>query len=639
MTKRYVLGMVAAGVLGAFAASGTGSVFDDCVYWFCGGRDSNEDGFLQSGELLDTMHANDTSHNAHTCTLYGWSRVSGQKSRGVQLREEDVYCPAQGVTNRTLCLYLPQSQDYTTNYVENADGSITTNTAISYYCNNAVLLNFDNMHALMPTNVYTFIMRIRREQGLSSAQWFFNGYNGPGGASKEGMLMGFDKSGNFVGYVATGKFNTSSPTNLPVNCWADIAVVVMTNRVRIGIWKDPIKASIDRDSKPRYYFATSVNTPSTAGVYANLTATKFYLGAQDAHTSRVTKGTNTEKFFVGSIQQIAFWNRALTDDEVIEAWQTPMVDVWRLGLVNDSTAELGGTAAATATVDIDAISADGRWADVPGAIPAGGTLNLDFTLRKSRFGADKTAADSVTLPQLLNVRTLSTADEGAARVTVNGTTAGTIRLKPNATNTLFLAAKLFHVTGVNRIALTRTDAGSSAIGIDQIKLTGSFQAGIRSNNASEFSATPGRCHEVGWPQQSDWHEVRNALNSASNSNTTNYWMHVIVPDEAADYGCTYTVRLYQNRGDAANTNVVRLCVNGVEKIAYTNDAGLALRQLSTSATNYEINFEPGELKAGDNVLWWNQYTANRGTNPSCTYFDFHRFEVVAKPSGTFLILR
>ena len=110
MIKRYMFGMVVAGVLGAFAASGTGSVFNDCVYWFCGGRDSSGDGFLQSGELLDTMHANDTSHNAHTCTLYGWSRVSGQTSRGVQLREEDVYCPAQGVTNRTLCLYLPQSQ-------------------------------------------------------------------------------------------------------------------------------------------------------------------------------------------------------------------------------------------------------------------------------------------------------------------------------------------------------------------------------------------------------------------------------------------------------------------------------------------------------------------------------------------------
>ena len=30
---------------------------------------------------------------------------------------------------------------------------------------------------------------------------------------------------------------------------------------------------------------------------------------------------------------------------------------------------------------------------------------------------------------------------------------------------------------------------------------------------------------------------------------------------------------------------------------------------------------------------------NRATKPPCTYFDFHRFEVVAKPIGTILIVR
>ena len=97
------------------------------------------------------------------------------------------------------------------------------------------------------------------------------------------------------------------------------------------------------------------------------------------------------------------------------------------------------------------------------------TLNLDFTFRKTRFGAASSAANVVTLPQLLCVRTLSTAAEGAAAVRVNGTLAGTIRLKPNATNTLFLAAKLFNATTANRISLTRTDGGSAAIGLDQIK--------------------------------------------------------------------------------------------------------------------------------------------------------------------------
>ncbi len=614
------------------AVCASGGVYDDCVYWFCGGRDSNGDGFLQSGELTDTMHANNTSHNAHKCTVNGWSNISGMQSLGVQLREEDVYCPAQGVTNRTLCLFLPQSVEL----VDNGNGTVTTN-----YCNNSVELN-SQLLSLVPTNKYTCIMRIRVEK-LLSANWFFNCYQGNTIASgHKGFLLGFNSSGDFSSYGPGGSLSVSSPGALPTNCWADISIVVSNNTIRLGIWRDLQVPSASRGSGLRYAFKSST-TKVVSGHSLNMTMHKVWLGTQDAHTTRKPKNasssTNIAKMFSGSYQQIAFWNRALSDEEVLEAWHTPMADVWRLGLVNNSTVEMGGTASATTTVNVDAITAEGRWQDVPGTLPAGGTLNLDFTLRKSRFGADKTASKAVTLPQLLCIRTLSTASEGAATVRVNGTLAGTICLKPNATNTLFLAAKLFNVTGVNRIALTRTDAGSSAIGLDQIKLTGSFQAGIRSDNASEFSYTPGRCNDTGWPQQSDWYEVRNALNSATNSDTTNYWMHVEVPEEAVEYGCTYTVMLNQANGGAANTNIVKLCVNGVEKIAYTNDAGLALQQLPNSWQNYVITFEPGELKAGDNVFWWNQYTANRGTKPPCTYCDFHRFEVVPKPNGTILIVR
>ena len=620
--KKILMTVAAMAVAFAF-----GGVFDDCVYWFCGGRDSNGDGFLQSGETIDTMHANDTSHNAHKCTIYGWSNVSGMQSLGAQLREEDVFCPAQGVTNRTMCIFLPQSQEY----ADNGDGTVTTN-----YCNNAVHFN-NQLISLLPTNVFTCVMRLRRERKIGN-EWFFNCYQGNTIASHRGFLVGFTANGDFTSHAPGGSLGVATPESLPTNCWADIAIVVSNNTVRIGIWRDKQLPSSSRGSTIRYNFA-SADSKTVDGHRPNLTPYKFLIGTQETMTKRTLKTTNTAKMFSGSYQQIAFWNRALSDEEVLEAWHTPMADVWRLGLVNNSTVEMGGTASATTTVDVDAITADGRWQDVPGTLPAGGTLNLDFTFRKTRFGAASSAANIVTLPQLLCVRTLSTSADGTATVRVNGTSAGTIRLKPNVTNTLFLAAKLFNATTANRIALTRTDGGSAAIGLDQIKLTGSFQAGLQNNGAGEFSKTPGCSAEHIWGQQSDWYELRNAMNSNKGSNTTNYWMHVEVPDEAVEYGCTYTIRLNQTYGDAANTNIVKLCVNGVEKIAYTNDAGRALRQLPNSWQNYVITFEPGELKAGDNVFWWNQYTANRNDSPPCTYIDFHRFEVVPKPNGTILIVR
>ena len=451
--------LVAIGMMSATCAFG--NVFDDCVYWFCGGRDSNGDGLLQTDELPDTMHANDAAHDAHKYTIYGWSRVSGMEALGVQLREEDVFCPAQGVTNRTLCLFLPQSQER----VDNGNGTVTTN-----YCNNSVLLN-TQLLSLAPGNEYTCILRVRRERQIGN-EWFFNCYN----SSSGGFLLGFTAAGDFTSYGYNSSLSVSSPGKLPTNCWADVAVVVSNQTVRLGLWRDKQLPSASRGSGTRYTFtSTSVKTSKYD---LDLTMQKMLLGTQDAHTRRTAKTTNTGKMFCGSYQQIAFWNRALSDEEVLEAWQTPMADVWRLGLANDSTAEMGGTASDTTTVDVDAITADGRWQDVPGSLPAGGTLNLDFTFRKTRFGAASSAA-----------------------------------------------------------------------------------------------------------------------------------------------------------------NVVKLCVNGVEKIAYTNDAGLAVRQLPSSWENYEIHFEPGELKAGDNLFWWNQYTANRDGSTPCTYIDFHRFEVEPKPNGTMLILR
>ena len=48
-----------------FAAHGSANVFDDAVFWFRGGKDINGNGYMQSGEFFDDLHANDASHNNH----------------------------------------------------------------------------------------------------------------------------------------------------------------------------------------------------------------------------------------------------------------------------------------------------------------------------------------------------------------------------------------------------------------------------------------------------------------------------------------------------------------------------------------------------------------------------------------------
>ena len=50
----------------AFAAQGSTNVFNDAVFWFRGGKDIGDDGYLrQQGEFFDDLHANAPTHDYH----------------------------------------------------------------------------------------------------------------------------------------------------------------------------------------------------------------------------------------------------------------------------------------------------------------------------------------------------------------------------------------------------------------------------------------------------------------------------------------------------------------------------------------------------------------------------------------------
>jgi len=623
--------------LAIFAISGFayGGVFDDCVYWFCGGRDSDGDGLLKNnniGEMVDSIHASDLSDDIHKIYVQGYARISGQESLGVQLREEDVYCPAQGVTNRTMCVYIPQHPEFT----DNGNGTITTN-----FCNNMVKYNSAHKLFSILTNAeYTCIMRLRRGEAnvFGKEEWFFNTYQGNTIESNKGMLLGFNKNGAFTSYAPQSTLSVTSPTSVPTNTWADIAIIVSNDTVRLGAWVDLGMNLTNRGDSVRAKFtSTTTGTKTVDGVKyrPNLAPYKLFIGSQHDLAEKKNYETNIDKMFEGSVQQIAFWGRVLTDDEVVEAWQTPMADVWRLGLSNDSSSEMGGTTASVATVDIDSITADGRWQDVPGEIAAGGALNLDFTFRKSRFAAGKNASSA--LSQILCVKPLSVSSGGTVQVTVNGASVGSaVALVPGETATLFISSTYFSVSGVNRISLVRTDGGASAIGIDQIRLIGSFQTGIADDSPAEFSYRPGQSPGVSWPQSSDWYDMRNALNPRSGDRYKTVTLKIRLPNEVVPYKHIYTVRMREDYS-GANTNVLTLAVNGDIKAAWTNDSGIGIAQIPTSFAEFKILFKEDELLAGINEFTWTLTTANTASGPSpILYFDSHKLE--AKDSKGFVVI-
>ena len=55
------------------ALRGSGSVFNDAVYWFRGGMDKNGNGVMDGGEAFDDLHANDANHANHDrMAVSGW---------------------------------------------------------------------------------------------------------------------------------------------------------------------------------------------------------------------------------------------------------------------------------------------------------------------------------------------------------------------------------------------------------------------------------------------------------------------------------------------------------------------------------------------------------------------------------------
>ena len=91
-----------------FAAHGSTNVFNDAVFWFRGGKDRNNDGYIQQGEFFDDLHANDASHENHqmpmSTSLYTGDSVAF-KGNAV-LQNETVVFPALGTSKEMKVLHI-----------------------------------------------------------------------------------------------------------------------------------------------------------------------------------------------------------------------------------------------------------------------------------------------------------------------------------------------------------------------------------------------------------------------------------------------------------------------------------------------------------------------------------------------------
>lgn len=606
--KKIVACAAMAMVVGSVAASG---VYDDCVFLFEGGRDGfnggTPDGLLQKGEFVDELRVGVPTHENNQGTLNGFSTNFLACTDSVNLH-------AAGLGSQSVPYLKFQPYIWT-----------TSNGAVTNF--NYGTLNLPFVGKACPTNTYSAVLRVRRDKAspLGGTEWLVSfGYSK--NTDGQGFMFGFTSAGGLTthgtGNSSPGNVSMASVNgkvqNIPVGQWTDIGVVVSNNVVRYHVsfpGRDTTSSSSDGPGQIFHYqqvFA-AINNVSDAhnGMPPNLTmaSASIHLGGQESGENKIySKTGNQIKFFDGSVQRIAFWNRVLTDREIGEALAFPRPSHVFLGGQNGHADEFGQTDKAEATIGPDLIQKD-SWANFPASFRAGDKRTIKFNM----------SADDATLSQLLVIKPLATSPAAAFRISLNGTVLSENEPMEAGEKLKFpiraFKTRARFLTGTNSLLLERVDAGAP-ITVDAIWLGGSWYVGKKDNRQKQ---------DFGWHyaytymDYLDTYSYGRALNNGSGAKN---WSFIACPpkDVSESFPVRYCVR-YKVDGctdPAAHLDLI------VDKTS-TNNLGN-----STAAnTDWWI-----PLAAGEHDM---HFQAS-GTN-GVYYFDCHALTFDPPPLGMMILLR
>lgn len=609
MNSGKLFGLVIATAGCAIAAYGSANVFDDAVFWFRGGKDCvTADGQLELGEFFNDLQAHDPSHDSHKCTVYGYPENR-------TFRTEGVVFPALG----TACAKQMQVLNISDNKRVSNDLA-TTNRWPAVV--NPYTRIFKNNNI---SNEYTIVFRLRLDS--QSEMWLFKaGYDGN---AKTGLLFGFTKDTSHDGCVYAKGYGTqtSGGSNggihfnsvfVPTNTWMDIAVVVGNGKVRVGA---AAPSSLDaRGKNPAIVFQQRALWTDNCVLSSN--AGHYLLFGQSQYSTQ--PATPSGDNFKGSVQQIAVWKRALSDQEVMAAFGMPRPALFRTGFDNGASDEFGGTRSGT-TQTIEGL---GSWQGVSDTMLAGDTWTVNFDGLRDEAG----------LPQIFSLRSLQSSSSASLDVSVNGTPLGT-RYVGKGGCAYWPVASNIVVQGANSAVIRRVDGGAGVFRLDSMELGGSVGVGIMDMQfATDGTSDPLRM-SGGVPSASDPNPQHWSRNLWTYQSCTNVHFRVWVDPAVAEIcpGRFRTRTLCSHRSNVAPYLIVgdeyfSLKVNGAEK---------ATRDCSRSWETMTIDFAPGELHGG-----WNDIEMITASSGTCYWIiDYYRFETFLNKgfshpqSGTFLIAR
>ena len=596
---KKVLGSVLVGACMIVAAYGSANVFDDAVFWFRGGKDKNGDGYMDYGEFFDDLRAstpNDGNHNMTMASTLYTGDAAAFKGNAVFSKEQVVF-PALGtsaVKDDVQVLHISADQQ-----------------GGKYYFPFAV-----NPHSVFVrnqvSNEYTIVSRIRLDDdnvNKNEEKCFCKiGYSTNDLARQQGMWLGFKKQNTttscrqITGYCTPDGSSNDNAFDLnlyvPTNTWVDMAVVVGNGKLRVGI---ALPQSL----------AAHGNNPTIAFDETDMRTDNYELLESDAHyllfcrngqTTFKQANTTDRTCFIGSVQQMAIWKRALGDQEVMAAFGMPRPAIFRMGFDNGNSNEFGGTRT-NSTQTIDGL---GSWQGVWNEMRANDEWTVNFNALR----------DEANLPQIFSIKSLH-GSAAQIEVELNGTSLGEGRVAADTRAFWPVASNIVH-EGANELVVKCKDGGIRGFLIDAMELGGSLGVGKMTGSSTDDGRVDPERIETGVPSAADPNTQHWPTKLQPSTGINDLHFRVWIDPDVADKA-SFTLKT------AAKCDAT----SSAEKFTlYVNRAAKGYIYANASWKQPSLSFKAGDLLGG-----WNDIDFY-STDSRCWEIGYFRFEtVLSSPFG------
>ena len=578
----------------AFAAQGAPNVFDDAVFWFRGGKDKNGDGYIDYGEFFDDLRANtpnDGNHNmTMSSTLYK-NDYAVFKGNAVFSSEQVVF-PALGDSAAKDDVQVLH---------------ISADAKSGYYFPFAV-----NPHSFFTrneiSNEYTIVSRIRLDDNNANKNeekcFLKVGYSTNDLARQQGMWLGFAKQTSGFRQI-TGRCISDSTGNdsafntglyVPTNTWVDLAVVVGNGKLRVGI----ALPSLPGYDQPTIAFAEKNMRTDNYELLEDPNDEYYMLFCRDGQKLPKQASATDRTCFIGSVQQMAIWKRALEDQDVMGAFGMPRPAIFRTGFDNGDSNEFGGTRSG-ATQTIDGL---GSWQGVWNTLKAGDTWTVNFNALRDEAG----------LPQIFSIKSLR-GSPAKIEVTLtnasHNTSLGENRVGSEG-RTFWPVPENLITEGVNTLIISRKDGGTGTFKMDSMELGGSLGVGTKTGSSTDDGRVDPQCIITGVPSAADPNTQHWPTKLRPSINKDLHFRVWIDPDVVDKASFTLKTAYKSDANSASDTFTV-----------YVNRNSKGEIKASTTWAQPSISLKVPVLQAG-----WNDIDFYSTATSRYWDFGYYRFETV-----------